>query len=269
MSKIKDADCGYNMLYGGADDAVNNDLWNLFFVMNGSMNIYMKNGVFTLFAGSGMILGAGRSFVIDPGSDGCECVDAYMSDDRFESFCENYRSGLYGALSSGFTDVFCLTLDEYSAVLRLINANNDNLDMQNDADLSAACAKSLFLRFFEKAVFDRGEQKKRPRALLKFLYDIKLPENRDKTLTEIMSSGEYCPDHFVRLFKKHMGVTPLAYVNSLKLEDAKRLLRTTELPLREIASELGFESESYFHKLFTTTFSMTPKKYRDRFKSAK
>lgn len=69
-------------------------------------------------------------------------------------------------------------------------------------------------------------------------------------------------DHFIRLFKKGMGTTPLQYVNQKKIEKAQLLLITEELAVKEIAFQLAFDDYSYFNRLFKKTTGVTPQEYR-------
>ena len=69
-------------------------------------------------------------------------------------------------------------------------------------------------------------------------------------------------DHFIRLFKKGMGTTPLQFVNQKKIEKAQLLLLTEELAVKEIAFRLAFEDYSYFNRLFKKITGMTPQEYR-------
>lgn len=69
-------------------------------------------------------------------------------------------------------------------------------------------------------------------------------------------------DHFIRLFKKGMGTTPLQYVNQKKIEKAQLLLLTEELAVKEIAFRLAFEDYSYFNRLFKKITGVTPQEYR-------
>lgn len=69
-------------------------------------------------------------------------------------------------------------------------------------------------------------------------------------------------DHFIRLFKKGMGTTPLQYINQKKIEKAQLLLITEELAVKEIAFRLAFEDYSYFNRLFKKITGMTPQEYR-------
>ena len=69
-------------------------------------------------------------------------------------------------------------------------------------------------------------------------------------------------DHFIRLFKKELGVTPTKYINQKKIERAQLQLITTDLSVQEIAYGLSFEDVSYFNRLFKQHANMTPKEYR-------
>lgn len=69
-------------------------------------------------------------------------------------------------------------------------------------------------------------------------------------------------DHFIRLFKKELGTTPLQYINQKKIEKAQLLLITEELAVKEIAFQLAFEDYSYFNRLFKKITDVTPQEYR-------
>lgn len=69
-------------------------------------------------------------------------------------------------------------------------------------------------------------------------------------------------DHFIRLFKKELGTTPLQYINQKKIEKAQLLLITEKLAVKEIAFQLAFDDYSYFNRLFKKTTGVTPQEYR-------
>lgn len=69
-------------------------------------------------------------------------------------------------------------------------------------------------------------------------------------------------DHFIRLFKKELGTTPLQYIYQKKIEKAQLLLITEELAVKEIAFQLAFDDYSYFNRLFKKTTGVTPQEYR-------
>ncbi len=74
------------------------------------------------------------------------------------------------------------------------------------------------------------------------------------------------PDRsFKRRFRQATGLTPLDYVHTLRLEESKQLLETTDLPIDAIASEVGYEDASFFRRLFRRKVGLTPHAYRRRF----
>lgn len=72
---------------------------------------------------------------------------------------------------------------------------------------------------------------------------------------------------FIRRFTKAAGMTPLHYVHALRLEEAKQMLETLDLPIEAIANEAGYEDASFFGRLFRRETGMTPAHYRLRFGS--
>lgn len=69
-------------------------------------------------------------------------------------------------------------------------------------------------------------------------------------------------DHFIRLFKKELGTTPLQYINQKKIEKAQLLLITEDIAVKEIAFQLAFDDYSYFNRLFKKITGVTPQEYR-------
>jgi transcriptional regulator GlxA family with amidase domain len=72
---------------------------------------------------------------------------------------------------------------------------------------------------------------------------------------------------FIRRFTKAVGMTPISYVHALRLEEAKQMLETTDLPIEAVASETGYEDTSFFGRLFRRRTGLTPARYRLRFGS--
>lgn len=75
--------------------------------------------------------------------------------------------------------------------------------------------------------------------------------------------------HFFRTFKEHTGETPNSYLNKKKMEKAELYLVATELPIKTIADNLGYEDHSYFIRLFKKYSGLTPQQYRERSFSTK
>ena len=67
---------------------------------------------------------------------------------------------------------------------------------------------------------------------------------------------------FRRLFKGYTGFAPAKYIQELRIQHAKELLTNTNLSMKEIAFESGFENSEYFFTAFKNVTGYTPVRYR-------
>ncbi|HEX7052705.1 MAG TPA: helix-turn-helix domain-containing protein [Burkholderiales bacterium] len=72
---------------------------------------------------------------------------------------------------------------------------------------------------------------------------------------------------FNRRFKQATGLSPIEYVHTLRLEEAKHMLETSSRPIEAIAEEVGYEDAGFFSRLFRRSVGLTPAQYRKRFAS--
>jgi transcriptional regulator GlxA family with amidase domain len=72
---------------------------------------------------------------------------------------------------------------------------------------------------------------------------------------------------FKRRFAKATGIAPLEYVHTLRLEEAKHELETSDAPIEDVAGQVGYEDASFFGRLFRRKVGLTPAQYRRRFRS--
>lgn len=79
------------------------------------------------------------------------------------------------------------------------------------------------------------------------------------TLARLM---QVSPFHFIRLFKRTMGITPHSYIMKQRIERAKVLLKGTNLSVAEIAYDIGFCSQSRFTTVFSQYVQASPTAYR-------
>ena len=70
-----------------------------------------------------------------------------------------------------------------------------------------------------------------------------------------------------RRFKLATGITPLNYLNELRMGKARELLRDTNIPVTDIAALVGFRDSTYFSRLFRTNNDISPVEYRKMVRS--
>lgn len=71
---------------------------------------------------------------------------------------------------------------------------------------------------------------------------------------------------FKRRFAQATGLTPIAYVQRLRVEDAKRRLERSDDPIDEISWRVGYEDAAFFRRLFRRVTGLAPGAYRKRFR---
>lgn len=86
--------------------------------------------------------------------------------------------------------------------------------------------------------------------------------SEDITLDELAAEAQLSPFHFARMFKQSVGVPPRVYLTQLRMERACELLEQTDLPITEIALEVGYSSNQVLARVFTKHQHMSPSEYR-------
>ncbi len=66
------------------------------------------------------------------------------------------------------------------------------------------------------------------------------------------------PSHFCRIFKQSMGYAPRQYVNKVRVDRARSILESTDIPISTIATTLGFNNQCHFNRLFREATGVTP-----------
>ena len=84
------------------------------------------------------------------------------------------------------------------------------------------------------------------------------------SLESICKNFCFSKNHIINVFKKKFGVTPIKYINDLKLKRAKYLMEVTSDTLESISLKSGFNDYSHFYKLFYKQNGLPPEKWRNK-----
>ncbi len=95
----------------------------------------------------------------------------------------------------------------------------------------------------------------------KVLHYIRKHINQSIKISQLSELCHLSDDHFIRLFKKELGCTPVHYINQKKIEKAQLMLLIENIPVKDIAYSLSFENISYFNRLFKQITQYTPTQY--------
>ena len=89
-----------------------------------------------------------------------------------------------------------------------------------------------------------------------------LTEEQEYTVSEIAEKLFISQSSLQKCFQKHLGQSPVQFRMEKRIEKAKLLLTTTDIPIKDIAISLHFYDISYFYKIFRKYTGITPKTFR-------
>lgn len=89
------------------------------------------------------------------------------------------------------------------------------------------------------------------------------------TVQDIAHRVNLSASHFFSVFKKQMGISPIAYLNNYRLSLAVERLLRTDVTITEVADSVGISDAVYFNKMFKNAYQMSPSEYRKQYETQK
>ena len=86
----------------------------------------------------------------------------------------------------------------------------------------------------------------------------------DHSVASLAQRMELSPRHFARLFRSEVGMTPAAWVESVRVEAARRLLEDGHAMPKQVAASCGFADADVLRRAFSRHIGVTPAEYRKR-----
>lgn len=244
-------------------------------ILSGSILYKTNHHEYLLKAGDGIFINSGVLHYLHPLEPLEEvCLQTQFVDKLF----------LAGYLGSVFDIKYITPIQEQKQVDALpfyMEKRADSMILEKlnaAADLSIKGEKffemrlrNLFSEIWENVYnFGMDEEKFETRTdviederIKKILLYVQEHYNEKLTVEEIASNIPASERECYRLFHKGLGITPMEFVMSFRLQMAQEMLTNTKKSILEIALETGFGTSSYFGKTFKKQYHTTPKKYRD------
>lgn len=144
------------------------------------------------------------------------------------------------------------------------------VEQDHGAHLSREIARQLVMfvqRPGDQAQFSTQLAAQRPaRAPLREVQEWVVDHlDRDLSVAALAARAGMSERNFARVFRDAVGQTPAGYVETARIEAARRLLETTDATVEAIARSCGFGTAETFHRSFKRLLRVTPGAYRERF----
>lgn len=247
----------------------------LFYIAKGSGKFIIKNTEHSVSAGSLVYLMSGTPYAIYP--DGKEnlrliCVNFdFLQDDTGDTpyiklstpsqFDPSLRTEIVN-----FTDFDALNspivLSNMISVYAYLKSAIDEYEQRRDFwKIQLSNLLSIVFNLICRTLTNTHETKnsKKINKIIDYIHAHYNEELDNKKLAEIIN---YHPNYISQFIKKHTGVSLHQYLLNVRIRQAVLLLETTDLPISQIAAQVGFIDSSYFSQYFKKSTGHSPKEFR-------
>ncbi|UNK19429.1 AraC family transcriptional regulator [Paenibacillus sp. N3/727] len=188
------------------------------------------------------------------------------------SFNKEVVAALFDYLGEGFPKLQILNPDMPPTVIlsktekEYVRYRLDRLNLIPHTDKAHVKAevRALLVELFSRymTVAESPDWSEHPSWLQELCTEMKKKENFIEGISAMLRVSGKSHAYVCRMFKKHLEITPIQYINRLRLSYAENLLLNTDMEIVNICLEVGLENMSYFYDLFKRQFNMTPHTYR-------
>jgi AraC-like DNA-binding protein len=142
------------------------------------------------------------------------------------------------------------------------------LELEQQDEASRYICKGLLMRILHyissKYEFSLSNEQRKKMNWIAFMEITNYIQEHyaDITIKELVKKFHFNEDYYNRLLKDKTGMTYSEYVQNIRLTQADKLLRNSNLTIEEVANQVGYHNKGFFYKIFTQRFGATPSKYR-------
>lgn len=122
----------------------------------------------------------------------------------------------------------------------------------------------LYFRYAEQALSDPVRRMQSPHDFTSLLQTLRERYRDAISIGEAAKLVNLSPNHFCKVFKQVTGKTFVEYIHTLRVQEAERLLRDTDLAITDIADHVGFSNITYFGRTFKKIRNQAPSAIRKK-----
>jgi len=245
--------------------------YEILYLFSGARGFFIKDRSYTVRQGDLVIIGSNeihKSF--DIGVPDYERAVAYYDSRYFESYKRQDAAPLL-SLFRGYP-VLRLSIQERMLMEGLFSEFAQEMTNKPPAfelrlqQLSAELLLHVF-RFIEKRNATPIEQDSTiKKKILEIVQYLNKHYDQPISLTSVSGQFYISPSYLSKMFKNVTGFMFTDYINTVRVKEAQRLLRETDMKIIDISTAAGFGNVSHFGKVFKQIASVSPRDYRQGYR---
>jgi len=231
------------------------------FIENGSRYLSCKNKEYTIEPGDLLLFNPGDNHT-------CKQIDGKTLDYRCLNIKPEIMSkAIFEITGRDYLPYFTTQVVFHSELVSILRDLHLVL-MQEEKDFRK---EEIFYMLLEQLIEEyseqevpsqKSEQSMEAKTICDFLEKNYMQRITLDDLSNLTGLSKY---YLLRSFTKQKGITPYSYLETIRIDKAKRLLEQGELPI-DVALQTGFTDQSHFSNFFKKFIGLTPKQYMNIFK---
>lgn len=232
------------------------------YLKKGSCIIQLQNESISFKEDDLMIICPDVIHSFQAGNDGCTLMQLEFLPEVFDDFTN--------ALTVGESDLSLSLFSSTNSVIKIVNnvrimraiqrivtelntkkAYYDYLVLMYYAELLI-----LIYRHMDEAYLPIGSNP----AMTKAIRFIRENFKKEISITQVADEAQISERYLRKIFAEHLNLAPIEYLNQIRINHAIELLRMSELSIKEICYESGFQSPQYFSRIFKKQVGVNPRK---------
>lgn len=160
-----------------------------------------------------------------------------------------------------FHNLDCDSLSHKLSNMYYISINNDFTSKLNNSAFTYQFLVDIYTQSEQGIHRSEGAYKNKAFLFAKRYIDQFYMDELSQS--QIADAAHISPQHLCRLFKQNLHMTPIRYLNEVRMDHAKTLLEKTSLSIVQIGEKVGFFTPHYFSSTFRRICGKTPSEYRE------
>lgn len=234
------------------------------FIESGSRHLSCKNKEYTIEPGDLLLFNPGDNHT-------CEQIDGKTLDYRCINIQPEIMSkAVFEITGKDYLPYFTTSVVFHSEMVAPLK-NLHQVIMQEEKDFRK---EEMFYLLLEQLIEEyteqemplrKSEQSTEAKAICEFL---EKNYRKNITLDDLSNLTGLSKYYLLRTFTKQKGISPYSYLETIRIDKAKKLLEQGVLPI-DVALQTGFTDQSHFSNFFKKFIGLTPKQYMNIFKDVR
>lgn len=246
--------------------------YEIFYIIEGERIFFFNSRKYVARAGDLILINSNMIHMtksVAGSNEGHNRIILYITREKMESYDALYPALQLVRFFDNYYGVYHLDREQQALILNLFRGLRHSLNSR-EHNYRIGIDLDILSYFFKLMAFVRHQQHESPYDLDNVKYQAAykiadyLSAHCEETISLDTLAGQFflSKSYICRIFKEATGYTISEYTNIYRIRKAKRYLEETDLSISEISHLLGYESLTYFERMFKTYMTLSPLKYR-------